>query len=144
MTPYLSDKIRLLSFFSIIMVLFIHSSFQETAECIQGMSFNINLQYFISQMLCRCAVPLFFCISGYLFFLHTESGIKAVLVKMRKRFGTLVIPFIVSIIFFLLSFVAINGFLIGGTDEIYEFSFTANSFPKIVYALTADSGTGYP
>lgn len=144
MTPYLSDKIRLLSFFSIIMVLFIHSSFQETAEGIQGMSFNINLQYFISQMLCRCAVPLFFCISGYLFFLHTESGIKAVVVKMRKRFRTLVIPFIVSIIFFLLSFVAINGFLIGGTDEIYEFSFTKNSFPKIVYALTADSGTGYP
>ena len=63
---------------------------------------------------------------------------------MRKRFRTLVIPFIVSIIFFLLSFVAINGFLIGGTDEIWGFSFTENSFPKIVYALTADYENGHP
>lgn len=65
MTQYLSDKLRVLSFVSILLVLYIHSSFHE--DEINGMEINIMTQDFISGMVGRCAVPLFYIISGWLF-----------------------------------------------------------------------------
>ncbi len=70
MTKFLSDKFKVLSFISIILVLYIHSGFHDYPNEIQGMVFNTNLQNFISGMIGRCAVPLFYAISGYLFFLQ--------------------------------------------------------------------------
>ncbi len=69
MTKYLSQKIKILSFISIILVLYIHSGFHDYPNEIQGMAFNFRLQEFISGMIGRCAVPLFYAISGYLFFI---------------------------------------------------------------------------
>ena len=74
MTQYQSDKIKIISFLSIILVLYIHSSFHDDPHEIQGMLFNHYLQVTISQCLGQCAVPMFFAISGYLFFL----GVKGV------------------------------------------------------------------
>lgn len=65
MTQYLSDKFKVLSLISIILVLYIHSGFHDYPNEIQGMVFNANLQSFISGMIGRCAVPLFYAISGY-------------------------------------------------------------------------------
>lgn len=100
MTQYLSDKIKILSFVSIILVLYIHSGFHNIPSEIQGMCFNYYLQESISNMVGRCAVPLFYVISGYLFFLHTDGGVSAVLLKMRRRIKTLLIPFVIAALFF--------------------------------------------
>ena len=100
MTPYLSDKLKVLSFFSIILVLYIHSGFHDIPNEIQGMPFNHYLQESISGMLGRCAVPLFYAISGYLFFLNTDKGISAIWKKMKKRVRTLLIPFIIAALYF--------------------------------------------
>lgn len=66
MTQYLSDKLRVVSLVSIILVLYIHSGFH--ADEIEGMMWNDNVQTLVSGMMGRCAVPLFYVISGYLFF----------------------------------------------------------------------------
>lgn len=73
MTPFLSQKIKLLSLISIILVLYIHSGFHDYPNEIQGMPFNFKLQDFISGKIGRCAVPLFYAISGYLFFLNLNN-----------------------------------------------------------------------
>lgn len=64
MTQFLSDKLRALSLISILFVLYIHSGFHS--DEIEGMMWNYRCQEFISGMLGRCAVPLFYVISGYL------------------------------------------------------------------------------
>lgn len=61
MTQYLSDKFKVLSLISIILVLYIHSGFHDYPNEIQGMVFNTNLQNFISGMIGRCAVPFVLC-----------------------------------------------------------------------------------
>lgn len=98
MTQYLSDKLRILSLISIIIVLYIHSGFH--ADEIEGMAWNDRVQDFVSGMMGRCAVPLFYVISGYLFFLRVPEGMKSIYGKMRKRVGTLVVPYIIGCLFF--------------------------------------------
>lgn len=98
MTQYLSDKLRILSLISIIFVLYIHSGFH--ADEIEGMVVNDRVQEFVSGMMGRCAVPLFYVISGYLFFLKVSEGMKSIYGKMRKRVGTLVVPYIIGCLFF--------------------------------------------
>lgn len=75
MTQYLSDKLRVLSLVSIILVLYIHSGFH--ADEIEGMMWNDNVQTFVSGMMGRCAVPLFYVISGYLFLSHFPLDIHS-------------------------------------------------------------------
>lgn len=100
MTQYQSEKLKVLSFVAIILVLYIHSGFHDTPNEIQGMAFNHYLQESISGMIGRCAVPLFYAISGYLFFLNTDKGILAIGRKMKKRIKTLLIPFVIAALFF--------------------------------------------
>ena len=64
------------------------------------MQFNYYLQESISGMLGRCAVPLFYAISGYLFFLNTDKGISVIRMKMKKRVWTLLIPFVIAALYF--------------------------------------------
>ena len=51
---YLSDKIKFLSLFSIILVLYIHSGFHNYPHEILGMKFNNMLQELISEKIGRC------------------------------------------------------------------------------------------
>lgn len=99
MTQYLSDKIRIISFVAIILVLYIHSGFHDYPHEILGMEFNHFLQSAISEQIGRCAVPLFFMISGYLFFLNVTS-LRDILGKMNKRVNSLLIPYLIAAIFF--------------------------------------------
>ena len=101
---------KVISFFSIILVLYIHSGFHNIPNEIQEMSFNSYLQESISGMLGRCAVPLFYAISGYLFFLNTENGINTIWRKMKKRVRTLLIPFIIAALFFPIFLIAMELF----------------------------------
>lgn len=103
---YLSRKIKILSFLAIIAVVYIHANSieplaQRPGSVIEG-DFNINsfVQVFITNGLARFSVPLFFCISGYLFFrLGGGDGINRFLVKITKRLKTIVVPFLIWMYF---------------------------------------------
>lgn len=57
--------------------------------------FAYALRVLFSEGVCRIAVPSFFLISGYLFFKNLEQWDKKVwLGKMKRRFHTLLIPYI--------------------------------------------------
>lgn len=89
MTDYQSQKIRNLSFIAIIAVLFIHtnSSASNPDSCI---AFIHSLIHNASNF----AVPLFFIISGYLFF-YQKDEMHHVKNNIRKRIRTLMIPYII-------------------------------------------------
>jgi surface polysaccharide O-acyltransferase-like enzyme len=61
--------------------------------------FALWLRYFLSQGVARVAVPLFFAISGYLFFLGMEGSFVEFVRKWRNRARTLLMPFVAWSIF---------------------------------------------
>lgn len=91
MSQYLSDKLKVLSLFSMMLVLCIHSGFRELE--------NNVVQEFLSGMIGRCAVPLFYVISGWLFFRSLHDGVRGVWAKMKKRVRTLLVPYIIGCVF---------------------------------------------
>lgn len=107
MTQYQSDKLKVISFASILLVLYIHSGFHDYPNEIQGMVFNHYLQESISGGLGQCAVPMFFAISGFLFFRGINS-LHDVYAKMKKRVRTILIPFIIAAWFLPLFYIAIE------------------------------------
>jgi len=98
MNEYLSLKIKVVSFFSIVMVVLLHCYNLDTKfdgiNLALEKNYNWFIQNFISYGITRVAVPLFFIISGYLFF-YTFKGESDFLSKIKKRFSTLVIPFLI-------------------------------------------------
>ncbi|WP_187260862.1 acyltransferase family protein [Pontibacter beigongshangensis] len=98
MNPYLSYKLKILSLFAILLVVYIHAYTFELAPhfgaLTQQKSYNSFIQDYISQGVARIAVPLFFSISGYLFFLNFKPSVGGFLKKYQKRFRTLVVPFL--------------------------------------------------
>lgn len=143
MNQYLSDKLRIFSSFLIILVLYIHTDFHENE--LEGMFVNKDIQLLISGMVGRCAVPLFYIISGYLFFLKLPNGMNSIYDKMRKRVKTLFIPYVIGCLFF----VGILGLveIMPGTSRFMNGAITP-LFPKkienIVCAIFYDAGNGSP
>lgn len=120
MNKYLSEKINIISLFLIIMVVWIHGftfeygiasdgSFYKTQQWFDW-KISLFVQSFFSQGINRIAVPMFFIISGYLFFLKFNGTKQEFIYKIKKRFHSLVVPFIFWALFgvvivFLLQFV---------------------------------------
>jgi surface polysaccharide O-acyltransferase-like enzyme len=76
MTKKLVNKLKVVSFISIVLVIFIHSyniNYSEIQEESLILRFNFFTQFLISQGISRIAVPIFFAISGYLFFVNYIS-----------------------------------------------------------------------
>ncbi len=103
--PYLSRKIRFLSFFTILCVVFIHSyNYSDTyllpTTAIQeGKQICPMIQFFISNALTRFANPLYFFISGYLFFAGAHCfNVSAYAKKLKKRLVTLMVPYCVWVL----------------------------------------------
>jgi surface polysaccharide O-acyltransferase-like enzyme len=94
-----SSRIEILRFPLIVGVVFIHNYF--TTVSLANGSFGVAqnsawvdfVRFFISQGIARVAVPLFFLISGYLFFLGGWSQDKYI-GKLEKRVHTLLIPYV--------------------------------------------------
>jgi peptidoglycan/LPS O-acetylase OafA/YrhL len=94
-----SSRIEILRFPLIVGVVFIHN-YDTTVRLTDG-SFGLAqngvwvdfIRFFISQGVARVAVPLFFLISGYLFFLGGWSRDKYAS-KLKRRFHTLLIPYL--------------------------------------------------
>ena len=101
MNEYFSKKIKILSFFAIIGVVFCHAYnyynrfLQPTTILAEGTTPGAMLQFLISNGLTRFAVPLFFLFSGYLFFCNFQFTWKGYLEKIAKRVRTLVVPFLI-------------------------------------------------
>ncbi len=93
MDKYLSQKIKVISFFAIVMVIILHCYNLDNSIYESEKNANWFVQTIISYGITRIAVPLFFIISGYLFF-FTFNGNSDFVVKIKKRFRTLVIPYL--------------------------------------------------
>lgn len=94
-----SQKLKVVSFALMIMVVFIHSYNinikQNGLVLFFEKDFNWLVQNFISNGLTRIAVPLFFLISGYLFVLDKKNTFQDFLQKIKKRTKTLVFPYLI-------------------------------------------------
>lgn len=98
MNKYLSVKLRIISLISMIMVVLLHSHNTSTKFNSGNMNFNegynVFIQNFFSQGITRIAVPIFFCISGYLFFLKFKGTISEYILKYQKRAKSLLLPYL--------------------------------------------------
>ncbi len=127
MNKYLSVKIKVISFLLMIMVVFIHSNNIElSADNILKNGYSAFIQTFFCDGINLIAVPLFFAISGYLFFLNLEGTLKEFVAKFHRRFKSLVVPYFfwsisVLILFCCLQFIPYIKDLIG-TKRIIDYS----------------------
>lgn len=103
MTEYLSLKLRNLSAVAILMVIYIHMFYREGTE-MPGLMF---VEKSVGS-LCTVAVPLFYAISGYLFFLKVPHGLESISLKLRKRVRTLLVPYLLANILTFLFYVVLN------------------------------------
>lgn len=116
MTKYLSRKIKFLSLFLMVGVVFIHSynykdSFlTPTTTISEGFSLGAMFEYFISNGITRFVVPMFFAISGYLFFRTFNLSLKCYGYKLKSRFFSLFIPYVIWTAFAGLFLLAISNF----------------------------------
>jgi surface polysaccharide O-acyltransferase-like enzyme len=143
MNQYLSEKLKTLSAVAIISVLYIHSRFR--IDEIEGMVLNSYVQGMISIMIGRCAVPLFYLISGYLFFYKTPEGMHSIFKKMKKRISTLLIPYIIAAVF-----CVAFGFVLAKLPNASRYMHT-NVLPlfekdwgAILFSVFYDAGEGLP
>lgn len=99
MNSVLSKKVKLLSFVAMIMVLFIHS-FNYTlfldANYHNNFSF-LFIETYISFHICRVAVPSFFIVSAYLLMYNYQFTIHSYIDKLKSRFKSLFIPYVLWI-----------------------------------------------
>ena len=98
MSTYLSLKIKVISFVCIIMVLYIHTGFPEYV--IKTMPLPVLVRDLTIGVIGPCAVPMFFMISGFLFFQNIQNPFCDIKTKMVKRIRTLLIPFIIPLYWF--------------------------------------------
>ncbi|PHV49411.1 hypothetical protein CSQ91_18580 [Janthinobacterium sp. BJB301] len=106
-----SLRLQLLRFPLIVGVVFIHAYTLATNPSAAGAShINEFVQTLISQELARCAVPLFFLMSGYLFFSGAEWSTDQYKNKIQSRVRTLLIPFLFWNVLVLLLFAAAQSY----------------------------------
>lgn len=117
-----SRIVEFLRFPLIFAVIFIHSiSMGGDSDIL------IVLRNLISNTICHIAVPLFFIISGYLFFINIDSfNYKIYIRKLRGRFKTLVVPYLFWNLIFIL-FIALGQLLLpslftGSFKAVKDFS----------------------
>lgn len=109
MNDHLSHKLKALSLVAIILVVFIHSYNAEikfaTGVLTGGNSPSVMLvENFLSKGIARIAVPLFFLISGFLFYINWNFSLTGIIDKYKKRIKSLVIPYLFWSLFGVLLF----------------------------------------
>lgn len=137
----ISKKIKVITFFCAILVVFIHSYnlkvYSINSKSIGFAKFTYIIEAFISQGVARVAVPLFFVISAFLFFYNIPKdhvSFNWFVKKYRKRFKSLVIPFLIwntiSYFIYLIPYfvVSMKPILIGSIKEITFLDFLNGVF----------------
>lgn len=104
-----SECINMLRFPLAILVVFVHGFGADInvtelhASGFTGLAIYDYVRLFFSVVISRSAVPIFFIISGYLLFLKVKDYSKSVfMVKLRKRWHSLVVPYFSWILLFIL------------------------------------------
>jgi len=121
MNKFLSVKLKVISFMLIVMIVFCHS--QNIGKNLLPGNTLLNhgyssfIQDFFSDGINSIAVPLFFAISGYLFFLKFEGTSAEFLSKYKKRLNTLAIPYLFWSIAVLFLFFTLQ--LISGSENLF-------------------------
>ncbi|WET70790.1 acyltransferase [Sphingobacterium sp.] len=156
----LSKTIDFLRFPLIVGVVFIHTDFSDVV--LRGVK-SINLVnypifthvfFLFSKVIFEVCVPLFFLISGFLFFYKTENfSFKVCLKKLKGRIYSLFIPYIfwnvVVLLFFFLAQTFLSGSLMSGrnklvtdyslTDWLWSFWDTSHINPHVEKTLPVNS-----
>ncbi|MFD2963936.1 MULTISPECIES: acyltransferase family protein [Olivibacter] len=101
MNKFLSEKLVVISFISILLVVFLHAYGPDvTLKSNSGsLGFFYLLQLFLSQVIARIAVPSFFFVSGYLFFINYYPNKRSYIDKLRKRVKSIVLPYLLWSVF---------------------------------------------
>ncbi|MBQ2055594.1 MAG: acyltransferase [Bacteroidaceae bacterium] len=144
MSPYFSDKLKVVSFFAIIMVLYMHAGYPEDTGV--DMTIPMFVRNCIPETFGYCAVPMFYAISGYLFFQNVES-IGNVFRKMKKRVRTVLVPFVIAAVLFPLFFVVLEhipGASAYINSKSYTEMFVTQPLWDILVALFYNCGNGFP
>jgi len=132
-SSYNSQKIKVLSFVAIMMVLYIHAVFSEAkglpiASYVQGVLSFSGLSF--------VANPLFYCISGFLFFVGVTK-VSDCYPKIKKRARTLLVPYIIWNIIFVLWYLVLG--IIPGVSKFVNSDMTSGLFANgplhTIYAL---------
>ena len=99
MNKELSRKFTVISFLSMVLVVILHANNMvinlSSGNIIVPKGYNSFIQDFFTQGIARIAVPLFFMISGYLFFLNIKGTLSEFKSKIVKRIKTILIPYLV-------------------------------------------------
>ena len=100
-SKYVSTKITLLQFWSIIAVVYTHSYNGYRLDYEMNRTYSpkngvIAFQYFLVDGALRFAVPMFFMMSGFLFFMHKKYDQPAFKIGKRiySRINSLLIPYL--------------------------------------------------
>jgi surface polysaccharide O-acyltransferase-like enzyme len=98
MDPALSDKLRLLTFFSLSMVVLRHAynlrlGFADESAPAADRAVEF-VETFLSHELTWVVIPLFFSMSGYLFFRGLVPTWQGLLTKWRSRVRSLLVPYL--------------------------------------------------
>lgn len=96
-----SRKIKVLSFWMIVMVVYIHSYYLEAETRAVP-----NFVQMLGGSITSVAVPLFYSISGFLFF-NGITSVKQCFPKIKKRVRTLLVPYLIWNIIFVSWYVAL-------------------------------------
>lgn len=103
-SSYNSQKITILNLVLILLVLYIHNYYSEAAD--YPIALGVQ-QFWGTNGIARVSVPLFFLLSGMLFF-NGVQYVRECLPKMKKRVRTLLIPYLLWNIFFVLFLVLLQ------------------------------------
>ena len=113
-----SERINIYKAFLAIMVVFIHAYPEKDGLLLSDMNYIDVIQYIISQIICRCAVPAYFFLSA-LFLYRKPFNYKTNLVRKLKTLG---IPYLIMntvwIVFFLVAkFIPVIGGMISNPEN---------------------------
>ena len=96
----ISERITIIRFPLIVCVVFIHAAgaavaFSDVTIGLDTVPYMVSfVQNLFSHVLARIAVPMFFLISGFLFFRNFELTFSCISRKFQRRVRTLLIPYI--------------------------------------------------
>jgi surface polysaccharide O-acyltransferase-like enzyme len=142
MTDYLSKKIKALSLGAVILVVFLHSYNGElklTSIDVPGDQSYLVLLFenFLSKGIARIAVPLFFLISGFLFYTSYDFTLGGVADKYKRRLRSLFIPYLFWSVFGLVLFLVLQA--IPWLRNFFTKELIVNySFSRLLFTLLLD------
>lgn len=135
-----SNTITWLRFPLIVGVVFIHDNITlgQNSRVVNPFWFDCVIRLF-SDVLPRVCVPLFFIISGFLFFYGAKNLRLSYANKIKRRFRTLFIPYVVWNVIALLVLIMMNSSFLSSYSAVKEFHFSIKSFCSIFWNFDGTS-----